>query len=115
MKISLPTFTDMPSRIASVSGSTIFVVVPAPWRDMISTWPPIDWMLRFTTSMPTPRPEMSVTCSAVEKPGMKMSCQTSSSVMESETCMPCFCAFARILSRRRPAPSSLTSITMLPP
>ena len=30
-------------------------------------------MLRRTTSMPTPRPEISVTLSAVEKPGWKIS------------------------------------------
>ena len=30
-------------------------------------------MLRRTTSMPTPRPETSVTFSAVEKPGAKIS------------------------------------------
>ncbi len=83
MKISLPTFTDIPSRIASVSGSTIRVVVPRPATDVISTWPPIDWMLRFTTSIPTPRPDTSVTVSAVEKPGAKISCQTSSSLSQS--------------------------------
>ena len=31
--------------------------------------PPSSLMFRRTTSMPTPRPEMSVVCSAVEKPG----------------------------------------------
>jgi hypothetical protein len=30
-------------------------------------------MLRLTTSMPTPRPDTSVTASAVEKPGAKIS------------------------------------------
>ena len=36
-------------------------------------------MLRFTTSIPTPRPDTSVTFSAVENPGLKMSIQICSS------------------------------------
>ncbi len=90
-------------------------MVPEPCFDLISTWPPISWMLRFTTSMPTPRPETSVTCSAVEKPGAKISMPTSSSVMFSLTAIPWEMAFARMRSRFRPAPSSVTSIQMFPP
>ena len=88
MNTSPATRTDIPSRIASVSGSRIRMVVPVPCFDWISTWPPISWMLRFTTSMPTPRPETSVTCSAVEKPGAKINMPTSSSVMFSLTAIP---------------------------
>ena len=115
IKTSSATRTDMPSRIASVSGSKIRIVVPAPCFDWISTWPPISWMLRFTTSMPTPRPETSVTCSAVEKPGAKISIPTSSSVIFSLTAIPWESAFARMRSRFSPAPSSVTSIQILPP
>ncbi|MCY1546961.1 hypothetical protein D9M68_829920 [compost metagenome] len=115
MKVSSPTRTDMPSRIARVSGSTMRVVVPLPGSHDSCTWPPMSWILRRTTSMPTPRPEMSVTFSAVEKPGAKINCQISSSGEFSLTARPWAIAFLRILSRFRPAPSSLTSITMLPP
>ncbi len=62
----------MPSVIASVSGRKMRKVVPWPSSVVISTRPLIDSMLRRTTSMPTPRPETSVTFSAVEKPGAKM-------------------------------------------
>ncbi len=65
--------------------------------------------------MPTPRPDTSVTTSAVEKPGAKISCQTSASLIESDTARPFCAALARIRSRFRPAPSSATSITILPP
>ncbi len=112
---SSATLTDMPSRMASVSGSKMRMVVPLPALDWISTWPPISWMFLFTTSMPTPRPETSVTCSAVEKPGAKISMPTSSSDMFSFTAIPCESAFARMRSRFRPAPSSITSMQILPP
>ena len=73
-------------------------------------------MLRLTTSMPTPRPDRSVTLSAVEKPGAKISCQTSLSLgVAPSGSRPRSMALARMRSRRRPRPSSLTSITMLPP
>jgi hypothetical protein len=81
----------MPSRIASVSGSEIRIVVPKPFAERMSMVPPIAVMLRLTTSMPTPRPETSVTVSAVEKPGAKISCQTSASGMLSDTGRPFCC------------------------
>ena len=58
--------------MASVSGNVIVVVVPLPSSLFSSTLPPSSLMFRRTTSMPTPRPERSVVCSAVEKPGMKI-------------------------------------------
>ena len=67
-------------------------------------------MFRRTTSMPTPRPERSVTASAVEKPGAKIRFQTSASVGLSAIGMPFSRAFARMRSRLRPLPSSLTSM-----
>ena len=39
------------------------------------TVPPKASIFRLTTSMPTPRPDTSVTFSAVENPGLKMSGQ----------------------------------------
>ena len=59
--------------MASVSGSRTVTVVPSPGRLAMSTLPRSAVMLRLTTSMPTPRPDRLVTCSAVEKPGSKMS------------------------------------------
>ena len=107
---------DMPSRIASVSGSEIRIVVPKPSAERMSTVPPSAVMLRLTTSMPTPRPETSVTMSAVEKPGAKISCQTSASrhvVGHRQAVLRA--PWPGCCSRFRPPPSSRTSITMLPP
>ena len=47
-------------------------MLPLPAVEWICTWPPSSLMLRLTTSMPTPRPETSLTASAVEKPGAKI-------------------------------------------
>ena len=58
--------------MASVRGSLIRKSVPLPTSDLISTLPPRRSRLVLTTSMPTPRPEMSVTFSAVDRPGRKM-------------------------------------------
>src|SRR5262249_20074527 len=51
--------------------------VPRPRRERTSMWPCKPSMLFLTTSRPTPRPEISVTWSAVEKPGAKINCQMS--------------------------------------
>ena len=72
-------------------------------------------MFFLTTSMPTPRPDTSVICAAVEKPGAKISCHTSPSLSVSGAAMPRSRALSRIRSRSRPAPSSITSTTTLPP
>ena len=56
-------------------------VVPDPKRDSSSTLPPTFSTLVRTTSMPMPRPEMLVTCFAVEKPGTKINCSASRWVM----------------------------------
>jgi hypothetical protein len=58
--------------IASVSGRRTVKVDPSPSTVLTSTLPRRLWMLRRTTSMPTPRPEMLVTWSAVEKPASKI-------------------------------------------
>src|SRR6218665_2287063 len=65
--------------------------------------------------MPTPRPDTSVTWSAVEKPGAKISCQTSASAICSETSSPRSRALRSIFPRARPRPSSRTSMTIEPP
>ena len=69
----MPTATDWPSTMASVSGSVMMKREPLPSVERTSIVPPSSLTFRRTTSMPTPRPETSVVCSAVEKPGMKIS------------------------------------------
>ena len=65
------TVTTMPSSTASVSGRLMVKVEPWPGFEVIEMRPPSAWIERLTTSMPTPRPEMSEILSAVEKPGME--------------------------------------------
>ena len=59
--------------MASVIGSETRNVVPSPMRVMTSIVPLSSWMFFFTTSRPTPRPEISLTSAAVEKPGVNIS------------------------------------------
>ena len=73
------TVTTMPSSTARVSGRLIVKVDPRPGATMIVMRPPSAWIERLTTSMPTPRPEMSETTEAVEKPGRKIRLSISSS------------------------------------
>jgi hypothetical protein len=101
--------------IASVSGRRMVKVDPAPSTVATSTLPRRPWMLRRTTSMPTPRPERLVTCSAVEKPASKIRLLISwSESVAAASISPLSIAFWRILSFGRPPPSSMTSMTMLP-
>ena len=58
--------------MASVRGRRIDMVVPWPSWLRTSMVPRSAVMLRLTTSMPTPRPERLLTCSAVENPGWKI-------------------------------------------
>ena len=67
------TSTSSAAMIASVSGRRIWAVVPWPSSDVSSTSPPSSRTVVRTASMPTPRPEMSLVTSAVEKPGWKSS------------------------------------------
>ncbi len=59
--------------MASVSGRRTVIVLPTPSVLAMSMLPRSAAILRLTTSMPTPRPDRLVTCSAVEKPGSKIS------------------------------------------
>ena len=104
--------------MASVSGIFTFSVVPSPMRLWMSTWPPIFSMFVFTTSMPTPRPEMFEICSAVEKPGRNTMRTTSWSDMRpaiSAETRPRCTALARIRAGSIPAPSSVISMLICPP
>ena len=104
--------------IASVSGIFTLNVVPRPITVCTSTVPPIASMLVFTTSMPTPRPEMLLTCSAVENPGWKMTLTMSRSgrVAASSAVIRPFCtALRRMMLASMPAPSSAISMITWPP
>src|ERR1700722_472302 len=67
------TRTSRPSRIARVSGNSIDTVDPLPSSLASPTVPLSCCTLRLTTSIPTPRPERSLTSSRVENPGAKIS------------------------------------------
>jgi hypothetical protein len=72
-------------------------------------------MLERTMSMPTPRPDMSETALAVEKPDAKIRLSASRSFRASAAAWvttPFFTAAALIRAGSMPLPSSLTSITM---
>ena len=64
---------------AVVSGSTSLKLVPCPAAVVVSMRPPSAFTSERTTSMPMPRPDSSVTCVAVEKPGMKIRLASSAS------------------------------------
>ena len=106
----------MPSITASVSGSASVIVMPRPRSDLSEIRPPISWMLLRTTSMPTPRPEMSEIVSAVENPGAMMRLLTSSSVsVASGPRSPRSRAFLSTRSELIPAPSSRIWMMIRPP
>ena len=67
----------------TAGGRSISKVVPAPRRERIDSRPPSFCTRVRTTSMPTPRPEMSVVRTAVERPGMVISINASSSLRRS--------------------------------
>ena len=56
-----PTLTSMPSMMAMVRGIFSVVVMPLPHSLEMDTVPPTSATFFLTTSMPTPRPENSVT------------------------------------------------------
>ena len=71
-KTSPPISTISEGRIARVSGSLIVIVVPWPGVLSISTLPLSSSILDLTISIPIPRPETSVTFSAVLRPGSQI-------------------------------------------
>src|SRR3954466_671910 len=104
--------------IASVSGRGICAIVPRPSSDVRVTSPPSSRIIVRTASMPTPRPEMSLVTSAVEKPGRKSSSAAplpSSVRPASAVIRPRSTARLPTLTGSMPRPSSRTSMTTLPP
>ena len=99
------------SNIARVSGRRMRTTLPAPFVELNCTWPPRSTMLRLTTSIPTPRPDKSLTAAAVEKPGRNTRLKICSSDNGCPSfSKPCARAFSNIFARSRPAPSSRTSM-----
>jgi len=69
--LDFPTLILIPLIMASVRGSFMEIVVPLSGTLSTKIVPPTMEMLLLTISIPTPRPENSVTFSFVEKPGVK--------------------------------------------
>ena len=112
-----PMVTSSAGMIASVSGIMNVNVEPSPSTVLTLTLPPMRSMLVRTTSMPTPRPDTSVTLAAVEKPGAKIRSRISRSVIRARTSsgwMFFSIALARILLTSMPRPSSLIWMTTWP-
>ena len=78
--VSSPTRASSARTMASVSGRRSIIVVPCPGTERMSIAPPSARTRVYTASTPTPRPERSVTLSAVEKPGRASRRSSSSSV-----------------------------------
>ena len=104
--------------IASVNGSRTVKVVPSPSFVLTSTSPPSCSILDFTTSRPTPRPEISVIFFAIEKLGINKRLIISFCVITSAcsgVTIPRSTAFALTASVSMPLPSSPTWIITLFP
>ena len=113
VKIESPTVTFMPSTIARVSGIFMEMVVPSPQVLDTETIPPKDSTFFFTTSIPTPRPEYSVTAVLVENPGSMISPRISFWLYSEAGLVSIFFAwaFSRIFWGSMPYPSSFTEMT----
>jgi hypothetical protein len=89
--------------------------VPCPAVEASSRRPPRARMLRSTTSSPTPRPERAVTRVRVDKPGwQRMRSRCSGSRDSAWLARPNSRARAATAGPSIPAPSSATSMKMLP-
>ncbi len=101
--------------MASVIGNVMVRRVPCPGSDSTSMMPDRREMLVFTTSIPTPRPDISSATSLVETPGRKIRLKTSRRVSSPACCAsttPRSTAFCtRRLRSSSPAPSSSTVMT----
>jgi len=103
--------TSSAAMMASVSGRRICATVPWPCSEVMTTSPPSSRIVVRTASMPTPRPEMSLVTSAVEKPGWKSSSIAfAMSVVSTASApiRPLSAAFWATLRGSMPRPSSRT-------
>ena len=108
--------TTMPSSTARVSGRLMVKVEPLPGREAMEMRPPSAWIERLTTSMPTPRPEMSETVGRRSRsPAGRSGCRSPRrSAARRRRSGPCRWRSSRTVRRLMPAPSSATSMTMRP-
>ena len=108
---SSATSTSAARSTLSVTGSCSENVVPMPILLSTRTVPEVDVTIWCTTSRPTPRPEISVTCLAVLKPGRKRKSNSSRSLSRlarSAGCIPRSTTLRRMDSASMPRPSSTT-------
>ena len=98
---------------ATVSGSRMSIVVPLPGCESMLSVPRSDSTLRRTTSIPTPRPEMSLTSDAVEKPGRSVMLHSSCRESRSGS-MPSARVRSAMTVSFNPPPSSVMRNTMPP-
>ncbi len=111
--VSAPRPTSSTRWIAAVIGTTSDVTVPSRGREESSTRPPSASMVALTASIPTPRPDTSLTLLRVERPGRNTSAATCSggrSSARSPCSRPAATARARTVSRSMPPPSSSTEM-----
>ena len=95
------------------SGSEMVTLVPRPGSLETAMVPPVRRTMVRTTSMPTPRPERSETCSAVDSPASMISCSASSSLMlakRASSIRPRSKALCLTFSTSMPRPSSEISM-----
>ena len=71
--IGLISGSDETTTLAPLTLLVVLLGVPAPGVLRMSIRPRNFSIFRFTTSMPTPRPEIEETCAAVLRPGSKTS------------------------------------------
>ena len=112
---SWPTAAIKARTIASVTGSRSVNAVPFPGSVWISIDPPRARIRVIATSMPTPRPDTSVTSSAVVNPG-RASTRSSWSSDSVSTCgptTPSRFALSRMAARSIPRPSSVIVMATL--
>ena len=117
-KVCPPALTRMPLNVASVIGSTMRKVVPAPRAVSMVICPPSFSTFSRTIAMPRPRPEISVRIALVEIPDSKMSASAACSLsvaVSSAASVPARMAEAFTFSTSMPAPSSATVISTLLP
>jgi hypothetical protein len=93
-------------------------MVPLPTADSSSTLPPAPSTCVRTTSIPTPRPEISVTLAAVLKPGRNTRSSASRALMAEASAAvstPFLMACRLSLSGSMPPPSSSMEMETIPP
>ena len=117
-KVESATSTSTAEMIAMVRGRVIVTVVPARGEERTRRLPFISSTAYFTASIPTPRPEISDTRSAVLNPGRNMNPRIRCVLAVRASSLPInpfSTAFFRTALRSSPRPSSETSMQIWSP